>query len=64
MREDVARPESITLRYLDENFVEHTETFSDIFARVIQHEYDHIDGVLFTDYLSNFKKKIGEQKTG
>ncbi|MGQ1927891.1 peptide deformylase [Ornithobacterium rhinotracheale] len=62
VREDVARPESITLRYLDENFVEHTETFSDIFARVIQHEYDHIDGVLFTDYLSNFKKKLVSKK--
>lgn len=62
VREDVARPENITLKYLDENFVEHTDTFNSIFARVIQHEYDHIDGVLFTDYLSNFKKKLISKK--
>lgn len=62
IREDVSRPESIKLKYLDENFVEHTETFSDIFARVIQHEYDHTDGVLFTDYLSNFKKRLVKKK--
>ena len=44
------------MEYYDENFVKHTETFSDIRARVIQHEYDHIDGVLFTDKLSALKK--------
>jgi peptide deformylase len=46
------------MEYYDENFVKHTETFSDIRARVIQHEYDHIDGVLFTDKLSAKKKII------
>ncbi|OPC02522.1 peptide deformylase [Elizabethkingia ursingii] len=58
VREDVSRPETITMEYYDENFAKHTETFSDIRARVIQHEYDHIDGVLFTDKLSALKKKI------
>lgn len=58
IREDVKRKETIKIEYLDENFVKHTETFSDIRARVIQHEYDHIDGVLFTDRLSALKKKL------
>lgn len=58
VREDVSRKETITIEYLDENFVKHTETFSDIRARVIQHEYDHIEGILFTDKLSPLKKKI------
>ena len=58
MREDVSRKETILIEYFDENFVKHTETFSDIRARVIQHEYDHIEGVLFTDKLSPLKKKI------
>ncbi len=47
VREDVSRKETILIEYYDENFVKHTETFSDISARVIQHEYDHIDGILF-----------------
>ena len=58
VREDVSRKETILIEYFDENFVKHTETFSDIRARVIQHEYDHIEGVLFTDKLSPLKKKI------
>lgn len=58
VREDVSRKETITIEYLDENFKPHTETFSDIRARVIQHEYDHIEGILFTDKLSPLKKKI------
>ncbi|QCX52614.1 peptide deformylase [Elizabethkingia sp. JS20170427COW] len=58
IREDVSRPETIVIEYYDENFVKHTETFSDIRARVIQHEYDHIEGVLFTDKLSALKKKL------
>lgn len=62
VREDVSRPEKITLRYMDENFEEKTETFTDIRARVIQHEYDHIEGVLFTDYLSAFKKRLIKKK--
>lgn len=58
IREDVARHETITIEYFDENFVKHTDTFSDMRARVIQHEYDHIEGVLFTDHLSSLKKKL------
>ncbi len=62
VREDVKRKESIVIEYLDENFVKHTETFSDIRARVIQHEYDHIEGILFTDHLSALKKKMVKGK--
>lgn len=58
IREDVSRKETILIEYFDENFVKHTDTFSDIRARVIQHEYDHIEGILFTDHLSALKKKI------
>lgn len=58
VREDVKRKETIKIEYFDENFVKHTETFSDIRARVIQHEYDHIEGILFTDRLSSLKKKL------
>lgn len=62
VREDVKRKETIRIEYYDENFVKHTETFSDIRARVIQHEYDHIEGVLFTDHLSALKKKLVKGK--
>ncbi len=58
VREDVYRKERITLSYLDENFVAHTEVFDGLIARVIQHEYDHIEGVLFTDKLSTLKKTL------
>ncbi len=58
IREDVYRPETIVMEYLDENFVKHTETFNGITARVIQHEYDHIEGKLFIDYLKPFKRKL------
>ena len=58
VREDVYRPSEITIEYLDENFVEHTDTFDGINARIIQHEYDHIEGVLFTDHLKPLKKKL------
>lgn len=62
VREDVKRKETITIEYFDENFVKHKETYSDIRARVIQHEYDHIDGILFTDHLSALKKKLVKGK--
>jgi len=58
VREDVFRKPKITIEYLDENFEAHTETFDGLVARVIQHEYDHIEGVLFTDKLSSLKKRI------
>jgi len=56
--EAVNRPEKITINYFDENFVEHTKTFEGLEARVIQHEYDHIEGKLFTDHLSALSKKL------
>jgi len=62
VREDVERFDTITIEYFDENFTKKTETFQDIRARVIQHEYDHIEGVLFTDYLSLLKKKLLKRK--
>lgn len=58
VREDVIRNSEVTIEYFDENFVKKTEVFQDIRARVIQHEYDHIQGVLFTDKLSVLKKKL------
>ena len=57
-REEVTRENIITISYCDENFVQKVETFRGLNARVIQHEYDHIEGVLFTDKLSPLKKKI------
>ncbi len=58
IREDVSRHETVTLQYQDENFVQHTKTFSGITARVILHEYDHIEGKLFVDYLSPLKRRL------
>ncbi|TYP70464.1 peptide deformylase [Aquimarina intermedia] len=58
VREDVFRKERITIEYLDENLNAHTQTFDGLAARVIQHEYDHIEGVLFTDKLSSLKKRL------
>lgn len=58
IREDVYRPEKIRLRYLDENFHSHERTFHGITARVIFHEYDHIEGKLFIDYLKPLKRRM------
>ncbi|MEL6917746.1 MAG: peptide deformylase [Bacteroidota bacterium] len=58
VREDVQRRDTITINYKDENFKEYTETYDGLLARVIQHEYDHIEGVLFTDKLSSLKKRL------
>jgi peptide deformylase len=62
IREDVFRAESVTLSYLDENFEEHTSTFNGITARVILHEYDHIEGKLFIDYIKPLRKKLLQGK--
>jgi len=62
VRDDVTRPEGITIRYLDENWEEHEEELTGMPARVVQHEYDHIEGVLFTDHLSAFKKRLIKSK--
>ena len=58
VRGEVQRPAEITLRYFDGDFVEHTRTFRGMNARVIQHEYDHIDGVLFVDKISPLKRRL------
>jgi peptide deformylase len=58
IREDVTRHEEVTLEYVDENFIPHTQTFNGITARVILHEYDHIEGKLFIDYLKPLKRKL------
>jgi peptide deformylase len=58
IREDVWRAQEVVLAYCDENFVEHTKTFTGISARVILHEYDHLEGKLFIDYLNPLKKKL------
>lgn len=58
IREDIYRAEEVTIRYMDENFKEHVNTFDGITARVILHEYDHIEGKLFIDYLKPLKRKL------
>tara|TARA_B100001059_G_scaffold50628_1_gene43828 strand:+ start:28413 stop:29003 length:591 start_codon:yes stop_codon:yes gene_type:complete len=58
IREEVSRKEEITIQFLDEQFKEQTLVFNGLAARVIQHEYDHIEGILFTDKLSPFKKRL------
>lgn len=58
IREDVSRHEGVTLRYFDLDFKERLETFNGITARVILHEYDHIEGKLFIDHISLLKRKL------
>lgn len=58
IREDVFRKPEITIEYYDEDFKKHTEDYKGLAARVIQHEYDHVEGVLFTDKLSSLKKRL------
>ena len=58
IREDVYRAEEVTIRYMDETFTEHVKTFDGLTARVILHEYDHIEGKLFIDYLKPLKRKL------
>lgn len=58
IREDVMRPLTVTLEYVNENFEPQLRTFTGITARVIQHEYDHLEGKLFIDYLAPLKKKL------
>lgn len=58
IREDIVRNEEVTLEYVDEQFQPHTQTFKGITARVILHEYDHIEGKLFIDYLKPLKRRL------
>ena len=62
IRGDVDRPDTIRIRYFDENFEEKEETYNGINARVIQHEYDHIEGILFTEKLKPLKKQLIKRK--
>ena len=62
LREDIVRKSIIRLRWLDEDFKEQEETFDGLRARVIQHEYDHIEGILFTDKISMLKKTLIKKK--
>lgn len=62
VREDIHRLSNVRLKYLDEHFVEHEEEFDGITARVIMHEYDHIDGKLFIDYIGPLKKRLIKKK--
>ncbi len=62
IRADVKRPEQLVIEYYDENWVKHTEEYHGLAARVIQHEYDHIDGILFVDHISALKKRMYKSK--
>jgi peptide deformylase len=62
IREDVSRQDEVRLKYYDENFVEHEEVFKGFAGRVIQHEYDHLIGKLFVDYLSPLRKRLLKSK--
>ncbi len=58
VREDIKRKDTLTITFVDADFKEHSETYDGLLARVIQHEYDHIEGILFTDKLSPLKKRM------
>ena len=62
INEDVFRNETINIEYLDENFEKKKEILSGVAARIFQHEYDHIEGILFTDKLSTLKKRLLKKK--
>jgi peptide deformylase len=62
IREDVSRKAFIVLRYMDENFQEWEEEFDGLAARIIQHEYDHIEGKLFTDKINPLRRKLLKRK--
>ncbi|MBT3647020.1 MAG: peptide deformylase [Flavobacteriales bacterium] len=62
VREEVSRQPELTIEYFDENFELKEEKYDGLIARVIQHEYDHVDGVLFTDHLNPIKKKFLKKK--
>lgn len=62
IREDIYRAEWVKLMYEDENFVKHTRTFNGLTARIILHEYDHIEGKLFIDYIKPLKRTLMKRK--
>jgi peptide deformylase len=62
VRAEITRPEKLTIEYFDENWNLKEEEFSGMTARVIQHEYDHLEGILFVDYLKGLKKRMVQSK--
>jgi peptide deformylase len=62
VRAEITRPETLTIEYYDENWNLKEEEFSGMTARVIQHEYDHLEGILFVDYLKGLKKRLVQSK--
>lgn len=62
INEKVSRPKSITIHYFDRNFEEHTTTFGGFFARIVQHEYDHLEGHVFTDHISPIRRQMISNK--
>lgn len=62
IREDVNRKEKLRIQYYDQNWEMHTEEFDGLKARIIQHEYDHIEGILFVDKLAPLKRKLLQGK--
>lgn len=62
LREDIRRLPTIRMKYLDEDFNEHEESFTGLKARIIQHEYDHIEGVLMVDRITPLKKTLLRKK--
>lgn len=64
IREDVRRPERLRIQYLDEHFQPHDEVFTGMKARIIQHEYDHIEGVLFLDHVSPLRRQVLKSRLG
>ena len=62
VREDIMRHETVTLSYVDENFVPSIKTFSGITARIILHEYDHLEGKLFIDHIKPLKRTLLKRK--
>lgn len=60
--ENVVRPKTITIHYYDENWNEHTDTYTDFKARIVQHEYDHLEGHVFTDRISPIRKQFVKGK--
>lgn len=62
VRAEITRPQKLTIEYFDENWNLKEEEFSGMAARVIQHEYDHLEGILFIDYLKGLKKRMVKGK--
>lgn len=62
IHEDVLRPESVVVHYWDDDWVEHTDVAEGLYARVVQHEIDHLDGKVFTDHLSSLRRTMLKRK--